>query len=63
MAQPIERTDLRRLIDDNSVQVVDVLPAAEYQWSHIPGAISIPLKTLTEDAARVLDRAKPVAVY
>ena len=31
--------------------------------ANIPGAISLPLKTLTEETARVLDRTKPVAVY
>ena len=63
MVQPIDRTDLLRLMGDDAVQVVDVLPPAEYQRSHIPGAISLPLKTLTEDTAQVLDRTKPVAVY
>jgi rhodanese-related sulfurtransferase len=50
-------------MDDDAIQVVDVLPPAEYRRSHIPGAVSLPLKTLTEDTAQVLDRTKPVAVY
>lgn len=63
MVQAIDRRDLVRLMGDDATQVVDVLPPAEYRRSHIPGAISLPLKTLTEETARVLDRTKPVAVY
>lgn len=36
---------LRELLQDGA-QLVEVLPAAEYDELHLPGAISIPLKTL-----------------
>lgn len=63
MIKTIDRYELVRLLDDQSVQLVDVLPDAEYQKSHIPGAVSIPLRTLDEETTRNLDRGKPVVVY
>ncbi len=44
-------------------QLVEVLPAKEYGEEHLPGAINIPLKTLTWDRADDLDRTLPVIVY
>lgn len=63
MVEPIERSELLRLIEADAVQVVDVLPVGEYQQEHVPGAANIPLKSLNQETARVLDRTKPVAVY
>ena len=63
MVVSINRTDLLHLLEDDGVQLVDVLPEAEYERSHIPGALNIPLKTLDADSTRHLDRAKPVVVY
>ena len=63
MASPIDRAELIRLVEDESAQVVDVLPVREFEQQHIPGAISIHLKQLNEETTRVLDRTKPVAVY
>ena len=44
-------------------QLVEVLPAKEYDEEHLPGAINIPLKTLTWDRASDLDRTRAVIVY
>lgn len=44
-------------------QLVEALPQDEYEEGHIPGAISLPLKQLTEERASVLDRERPVVVY
>lgn len=44
-------------------QLVEVLPTKEYEEEHLPGAISLPLKTLTWDRADDLDRTRPVIVY
>jgi hypothetical protein len=41
-------------------QVVEVLPAAEYEDEHVAGAISIPLKELDEQAPRLLEHGRPV---
>jgi rhodanese-related sulfurtransferase len=39
-----------------------VLPAADYDWAHLPGAVSIPLKELDARDGE-LDRSRPVIVY
>ena len=44
-------------------QLVEVLPAAEYEDEHLPGAISLPLKELDRETTRMLDRARPVVAY
>jgi rhodanese-related sulfurtransferase len=54
--------EVRRLIGLGA-QVVEVLPQKEYQEEHLPGAVNIPLKTLTRDSARALDQDRPVIVY
>jgi rhodanese-related sulfurtransferase len=58
----IDRKELLRLIEKGA-QIVDVLPQDEYLASHIPGAVSIPLKTLNIATTSQLNRAKPVVVY
>jgi rhodanese-related sulfurtransferase len=54
--------EVLRLLDEGA-QLVDVLEPEEYQHSHLPGAISIPLKELNATTAGRLDRSKPVIVY
>jgi len=63
MVTSIDRTELQRLIDEEDAQIVDVLPEWEYAESHIPGAISLPLRRLTSQTVSVLGRDKPVVVY
>jgi rhodanese-related sulfurtransferase len=43
-------------------QLVEVLPAEEYEWAHLPGAVSLPLKELDERWEQ-LDRSRPVIAY
>ncbi len=43
-------------------QIVEVLPAHEYERVHIRGAIHLPLRTLIKRAPE-LDRTRPVIVY
>jgi rhodanese-related sulfurtransferase len=62
MSKRIGVDELQALIADGA-QVVEVLPAEEYEEQHIPGALSIPLKELNADTVAVLDRGRPVAVY
>lgn len=62
MVANIDRQQLLQLIDDGGV-VIDVLPPAEYRSSHIPGAVSIPLRSLNEASTQSIPRDKPVAVY
>jgi rhodanese-related sulfurtransferase len=58
----VEADELRALLE-RGAQLVEVLPEDEYAWGHLPGAVNIPLKTLTADAVAGLDRRRPVAVY
>jgi rhodanese-related sulfurtransferase len=44
-------------------QLVEVLPADEYEEEHLPGTISLPLRRLEKEAVEVLDRDRPVIVY
>jgi rhodanese-related sulfurtransferase len=58
----IDLAGLRRLIAGDA-QLVEVLPADEYEELHLPGAVSIPLKRLDADSARQLDPGRDVVVY
>jgi rhodanese-related sulfurtransferase len=62
MAERIELDELQRLISADAT-IVDVLPAREYAETHLPGAISIPLKALDAETTAGLDRAHAVVVY
>jgi rhodanese-related sulfurtransferase len=44
------------------VQLVEVLPAEDYDWAHLPGAVNLPLKELDAHIGQ-LDRSRPVIVY
>ncbi len=48
---------------DQGAQLVEVLPPAEYEDEHLPGAINIPLKELDHETTRQLERERPVIVY
>jgi rhodanese-related sulfurtransferase len=62
MPTPIDRDEVQRLLDSGA-QLVEVLPEAEYEDEHLPGAINIPLKSLDAESARRLERERPVIVY
>jgi len=60
-----ERVDyegLRKLVEGRA-QLVEVLPAEEYEEEHLPDAINIPLKALDANSTAQLDRSRPVVVY
>ncbi|MDQ3954011.1 MAG: rhodanese-like domain-containing protein [Actinomycetota bacterium] len=63
MPTSIDQHEVRRLLDKESAQLVEVLPHQEYEQEHIAGAINVPLKELTPDSVAVLDRSRPVVVY
>ncbi len=62
MPTPIDRERAQQLIDQGA-QLVEVLPPAEYEDEHLPGAINIPLKELDHETTRQLERERPVIVY
>ena len=62
MSTPIDRDRVRELLDQGA-QLVSVLPEGDYEYERLPGAISIPLKTLDAQSTQGLERDKPVIVY
>jgi rhodanese-related sulfurtransferase len=62
MPRLIDRDEVRRLVEGGA-QLVDVLPANEYEGDHLPGAINMPLRRLEEEARSALDPSRPVVVY
>jgi len=62
MAAHIDRNRLEELVAGGA-QLIEVLPAKEYEEDHLPGAISIPLKKLDRDALAALDPNRPIIVY
>ena len=63
MPTDITRAEVQRLLDGNA-QLVEVLPAEEYAQEHLPGALNIPLESLTSEVvSRTLAADRPVIVY
>jgi rhodanese-related sulfurtransferase len=62
MPEEVTRKELQQLIAQGA-QLVEVLPAKEYQEDHLPGAMSLPLRKLEKEARRFLDPERPVIVY
>ena len=62
MPTAIDRDRVRELLDQGA-QLVSVLPEDDYEYEHLPGAISIPLKTLDAQSAHGLERDRPVIAY
>jgi len=64
MSEPMDVSlaRVRELAADGG-QLVEVLPAEEYDEEHLPGAVSLPLKELTQERAGALDSARAVVVY
>ena len=62
MPRNIDRDEVRRLVGEGAV-LAEVLPAAEYEEDHLPGAISLPLRRLEAEALTLLDPTRPVIVY
>jgi rhodanese-related sulfurtransferase len=63
MPTAIFRDAVRRLVQEEGAQLVDVLPREEYEEEHLPGAINIPLKELDRETIARLNRDAPVIVY
>src|SRR5262245_59314972 len=59
----IRRKDLKTLVAQGRVQLVEVLPAAEYKKEHLPEAINIPLAAMTAETTKPLLKDVAVIVY
>lgn len=60
MVRQITLADLRRLLEGGDPQLIEVLPAGEFEWAHLPGARNLPLRRLTPDQ---VDHTRPVVAY
>ena len=63
MPTAIFRDEVRRLVQEEGAQLVDVLPREEYEDEHLPRAINIPLKELDRETIARLNPVAPVIVY
>lgn len=62
MPTPIDRERVQRLLGEGA-QLVEVLPRAEFEDEHLPGAINVPLKELDRESVDLLEPVRPVIVY
>jgi rhodanese-related sulfurtransferase/DNA-binding transcriptional ArsR family regulator len=60
--EPVTFQELRRLMREDAVTVVDVRPADEYAAGHIPGAVSLPVSDLKR-RLRELPKRREVIAY
>jgi len=63
MPRSIDRDEVERMVREERAQLVEVLPAAEFEEDHLPGAINLPLRKLEQGARGALDPRRPVIVY
>ena len=50
--EPVTRKQLRKMIREGAVTVLDVRPPDEFALGHVPGAVNIPLRALKGPACR-----------
>jgi rhodanese-related sulfurtransferase len=62
MPRKVDREELGRLLEQQT-QLVETLPAREYEEEHLPGAINLPLRRVETEATATLDPSRPVVVY
>lgn len=62
MPEMIDRDRVRELVESGA-QLVEVLPAEEYEEDHLPAAVNLPLRRLETNAIDRLDPERPVIVY
>jgi rhodanese-related sulfurtransferase len=62
MLTQIDRNQVKTLVSQGA-RLLEVLPKAEYEEEHLPGAINIFLKHLDRESAAQLNREQPIIVY
>lgn len=55
--------DLKKILAEKSVTIVDVREPFEYAMGHVEGAINIPLSTIFQHVDEFRRMSKPVVVY
>ncbi|KQY47992.1 rhodanese-like domain-containing protein [Cellulomonas sp. Root137] len=64
MTTVITREELVRAMSEDTITLIEALPAAHYAAEHLPGAINVPGEVTAQDAARIApDLHRPVVVY
>jgi rhodanese-related sulfurtransferase len=63
MPSTATREEVRRLVDREGAQLVEVLAREEYESAHLPGARHIPVREIPDRAPRELDAYRPVIAY
>ena len=59
--EPIDARELSRHLSRGDVVLLDVRPRQEYEASHLPGALSMPLRELESELVRLPKRKRIVA--
>jgi rhodanese-related sulfurtransferase len=59
----IDIDEVRRLMDEEAAQLVEVLSEPSFTALHLPGAVNLPLGELDEARASALDASRPIIVY
>jgi len=54
--------DLKEMLENDPALLVDVRESSEYASGHIPGAINIPLRTITQNLDKI-PKDRPVVLY
>ena len=62
MPRDIGIDELDRLLSAGA-NLIEVLPAAEFDEEHLPGAINLPLRQVSPDGVTGLNTSGPVVVY
>lgn len=62
MPNDVDRNEVRKLVGGGA-QLIEVLPADDFESEHLPGAISLPLADLNRQTAARLARDRPLIVY
>jgi rhodanese-related sulfurtransferase len=63
MARRLYSSDTLARLLEAGTPLIDVLGREEFDHSHIPGAVNIPLKELTREAVSRFDPSRPIVVY
>jgi rhodanese-related sulfurtransferase len=63
MLRQIDIDEVKRLVDEENAQLVEVLTESSFVPLHLPGAINLPLRDLDAGGASGLDANRPIVVY
>jgi predicted sulfurtransferase len=62
-APRISQAEFKKLLEENRVLVIDVRDSNEYEQGHIPGAVSMPVQTIEQNAAALQMVGQPIVTY